>query len=374
MNIFVADPEWGWWIILYFFLGGIAAGAYFLASLIELVGGRLSRDLPRVGYWIAFPLIVICGMCLTVDLDRPERFWHMLFRSGQVHEALREGWPAGGWGTMIHAPLFKYWSPMSIGSWALTLFGLCSGLSLLGSLWPEGRLANLFRHSILGRVLQVVGSAVGFFVAAYTGTLLSATNQPMWSDSAWIAPLFLASAASTGAAAMILLAWLTGVGWPDAAERLERTDVFAIVLELLVFIGFLLSLGVWFGPVWSTPRGKLLVVGTLLIAILLPLALYLWRRFVPSSPVAVTMLAALLALGGGLIMRYAILRTPPQILADGPELVSGLPQPPVGTPGSGTPWPARVSPEDGRQAGEAGADPMNRPGELQPRSKVFGEE
>ena len=43
MNFFVADPEWGWWIILYFYLGGIAAGAYFLSSLIELVGGRLSR-------------------------------------------------------------------------------------------------------------------------------------------------------------------------------------------------------------------------------------------------------------------------------------------------------------------------------------------
>ena len=30
MNLFVADPEWGWWIIRYFFLGGIAAGAYFM--------------------------------------------------------------------------------------------------------------------------------------------------------------------------------------------------------------------------------------------------------------------------------------------------------------------------------------------------------
>ena len=27
MNLFVVDPEWGWWIILYFYLGGIAAGS-----------------------------------------------------------------------------------------------------------------------------------------------------------------------------------------------------------------------------------------------------------------------------------------------------------------------------------------------------------
>ena len=43
MNPFVADPEWGWWITFYFFLGGIAAGAYFLATLIELFGQEVDR-------------------------------------------------------------------------------------------------------------------------------------------------------------------------------------------------------------------------------------------------------------------------------------------------------------------------------------------
>src|SRR5437870_1889932 len=107
MNLFVVDPEWGWWIILYFFLGGIAAGAYFMATLIELVGGAGDRELSRVGYWIAFPLISLCGLFLTVDLERPERFWHMLFRSEVVHEALGRGWPlsAASWRWMAHAPL-----------------------------------------------------------------------------------------------------------------------------------------------------------------------------------------------------------------------------------------------------------------------------
>jgi formate-dependent nitrite reductase membrane component NrfD len=191
MNFSVSDPDWGWWIILYFFLGGTAAGAYFFATLVDLFGGARSRELPRVGYWIAFPLIVVCGGLLTIDLERPERFWHMLFRSGQVHQALDEGWPFGGWSTILQAPLLKRWSPMSMGSWALTVFGACSSLSFLGSLWSEGRLSRFLRRSILGRGLQLVGSAVGFFVAAYTGTLLSATNQPVWSDTPWIAPLFL---------------------------------------------------------------------------------------------------------------------------------------------------------------------------------------
>src|SRR5262249_16674898 len=143
MNYFVADPEWGWWIIAYFFLGGIAAGAYFMATLIDLVGVDRDRDLPRIGYSIALPLILLSGLFLALDLTRPERFWHMLFKSEVVHEAFHQGWPFSGdsWRTMIGAPAFKYWSPMSVGSWALVLFGLCSALSYLGSYWPEGRLA-----------------------------------------------------------------------------------------------------------------------------------------------------------------------------------------------------------------------------------------
>lgn len=374
MNLFVADPDWAWWIILYFYLGGIAAGAYFLASLIELVGGSLSRDLPRVGYWIAFPLIVICGLLLTVDLTRPERFWHMLFRSGQVHEALAAGWPAGGWHTMLQAPLLKRWSPMSVGSWALTVFGLCSGLSLLGSLWSEGRLTNLLRRSWFGRLLQLVGSVVGFFVAAYTGTLLSATNQPLWSDTPWVAPLFLTSAASTGAAAMLLLARFTGIGWPEAAERLERVDVFALVLELVVFAAFIASLAAWLRPIWDTPHGKLLVAAVPVLAMLLPLGFYLARRQASGTASVALFVAAIFSLGGGLLLRYAILQTPREILAEVPALISTMPQQPFGTPKSGVPWPGRVSPEDGRQFGESGADPMNRPPELHPRSKVFNQE
>jgi formate-dependent nitrite reductase membrane component NrfD len=371
MNIFVADPEWRWWIILYFYLGGIAAGAYFLATLIELFGGSLIRDLPRVGYWIAFPLIAICGLLLTVDLERPERFWHMLFRSEKVHEAFAEGWPAGGWGAMLQAPLLKTWSPMSVGSWALMIFGLCSGLSLLGSLWPEGRLERLLRRSTLGRLLQIVGSLVGFFVASYTGTLLSATNQPLWSDTSWLAPLFLVSAASTGAAATVLVARWSGVGRGDAEDRLERVDAQALILELLVFAAFLASLGEWFLPVWETPHGKLLVLATPILAMLLPLSFYLLRHVAGRSTPGATTIAVLFTLGGGLLLRYALLTTPAEILERGPAIVARLPQPPIGTPSSGVPLPRAVSPEDGRQAGEHGADPDNRSPETHPRSRVF---
>ena len=66
MNTFVADPQWGWWIILYFYLGGIAAGAFFMATLIELFGGEEDEGLARAGYLVAFPLISLCGIFVVL--------------------------------------------------------------------------------------------------------------------------------------------------------------------------------------------------------------------------------------------------------------------------------------------------------------------
>jgi formate-dependent nitrite reductase membrane component NrfD len=353
MNLFVADPDWGWLVILYFYLGGIAAGAYFTATLADLLGGDEDRELPRIGYAIACPLVWICALLLTVDLGRPERFWHMFFKSEVVDAAFAAGWPwhAAGWQLMVHAPIFKYWSPMSLGAWALLLFGICTLLSLIGSLWPGGRLERILRRSWLGRGLQIVGSLIGFFIAAYTGALLSATNQPIWSDSVWVAPLFLASAASTGIALMIVIAEQPRV--PRAAlQRLERADLWALALELVIFTAFVASLGTDLLAVLESWRGRVLIFGVLVIGLLVPLALHL--RVGVALPVRGAITAAAFALVGGFLLRYALLTTPAELLARGPGQV------------------AHASPEDGRPRGEGtGADPNNRAGEVVPQSKVF---
>ncbi len=372
MNLFVADPDWGWWITFYFYLGGIAAGAYFTATLIELVGSDSDRELARIGYWIAFPLVGICGVLLILDLYRPERFWHMLLKSEVVHAALDEGWPWSGrsWKTMSQAFLLKYWSPMSIGSWALLLFGLCTSLSFLGSLWPGGRFARWFRHGVFGRVLQVCGSAVGFFAAAYTGALLTATNQPIWSDSIWIASLFLASAASTGIAALILLAPRRKTISEQTVRKLERADLWVVSLELVIFVLFVLSLNEFLRSVFNVRAGRLLLVGTAVLAILVPLAIQFWlrlRRRAGRAGLWQAVAASIFALLGGFLLRYALLTTPPELLANRPT----TPQV-VGTPDDAG-WRFRLSPEDGRRPGEPGADPGNRAGDVRPPSKVLDE-
>src|SRR5215217_3464086 len=117
-----ASPEWHWLVIFYIFFGGIAGGSYALASLISLFGAPEDRPLARIGFDISFPAVVLCGPLLIVDLARPERFWHMVIQSERF------------------LPMFKWWSPMSVGSWALALFGVFSFLSFLAALAEDGRL------------------------------------------------------------------------------------------------------------------------------------------------------------------------------------------------------------------------------------------
>src|SRR5436305_9827737 len=120
----VVPPEWGWPIIIYFFLGGLAGGAFFTAVLLELAGGDADRQAARWGYLVAFPLAVVCGVLLMIDLGRPERFWHMLLQSENS------------------APLLKWWSPISIGSWGLLIFSAFSFVAFVDSLLALRRRAR----------------------------------------------------------------------------------------------------------------------------------------------------------------------------------------------------------------------------------------
>lgn len=367
MNLFVADPEWGWWIVAYFFLGGIAAGCYFIAALLELFGHDEDRPLIRLGYRIAFPLVVVCGLLLVVDLNRPERFWHMLLQSEVVDQAFDKGWPwsATGWGLMVQAPMLKHWSPMSIGAWALFVFGGFSLASCWASLWPAGRVARLLNWRWLRWPWRLAGSGVGFFVASYTGVLLAATNQPIWSQTDWVGPLFLCSAASTALATLVVIG--RAEQYRPSHERVKRAELVVLCLELVVFAIFVVSLSPWLKSLTGVPLVWRLMGGALICGILVPLGLRIgWHQTWTRRPV----LPAAAVLLGGFLLRCGIVSAAPAMLERQREQIAAADMDEATTP---TSW-FSISPEDNRERGGGpGASGMNRADPLQPRSKVIHE-
>ena len=298
-TFFTASPHWAGWIILYFFVGGIAGSAFFLASLLHLFGRPTDHPLVRLGYYIAFVGVLISGFLLTIDLPRPLRFWHMVI---QNHTG---------------EPMFKPWVPMSVGVWGLLFFGLFSFLAALAALSEERERPRLLQSPpvrILRRrgpsiVIAVLGSIFGLLIAGYTGVLLAVTNRPIWADSTLLGLLFLVSGASTGAAALILVATWRQAGHPSSIGWLTWFDRNVLVLELLVLIVFLVSLGS-VARVFLSWWGALLVVGVVGAGILIPLLLERGNRVhAPRKLVS----SASLVLLGGLLLRMVVLLSSNQI-------------------------------------------------------------
>lgn len=300
-TFFTDAPHWTWWILLYFFVGGISGTAFMLVSLLDwsATGSRQlpARPIVRLGYYLSFIGVLISGFLLTVDLNRPLRFWHMLIQN------------------QTGQPMFKAWVPMSVGSWALVVFGLftfLATLSVLGEDRPGLRLlqssaVRSLRRPVPRTIIAVLGSIAGLFIAGYTGVLLAVTNRPVWADSHLVGLLFLVSGASTGAAALILLALRRRADW-GAVRWLVWFDRNVLILELLVLIAFLISLGS-VARVYLSWWGLLLLIGVIGVGILWPLFKERGEAHAPRQLIQ----SASLVLFGGFLLRMVVLFSSEQI-------------------------------------------------------------
>jgi protein NrfD len=288
-TFFTEPPHWRWLIVLYFFIGGIAGGCFFLAALLQLFGRPGDRTIVRTGYYIAIIGVAISGILLVVDLGRPDRFWHMMIQN------------------KTGRPMFKYWAPMSVGVWGLLFFGIFSFLGALGALYADGKVrlgvARRLAERPWSTIIAIGGGIAGFFIAGYTGVLLSVTNRPIWADSSWLGILYLLSAASSAAATLILVARRRRPSEGTSVNDLERFDKYVLVMELVVLLIFLISLGSAaraFLNAWGAVLA-LVVVGGILAPILIGFGRV--TRFRGRALTAGT--AAMLVLLGGFMLRIA---------------------------------------------------------------------
>ena len=295
-TFFTTSPHWGWYIVLYFFVGGIAGGCCFLAGLLHFFGGPEDRPTIRAGYVIGLIGAVLSALLLTLDLTKPLRFWHMILMS---HRG---------------APLFKPWSPMSVGAWGLLVFG---GVTLMGTLGALGETRSRWRgaawlaRGLPGALLAGSSALLGLFVAGYTGVLLAVTNRPIWAESPLLGALFLCSGVSTAAATLLLLR--QRIGQAESTGRwLTGYDRRLLALELVLLVGFLFSLGqvarVWIG--WT---GGVLLLGVVGAGIVAPALLEArsWRGEPPAREVATRprpgWLVPGLVLLGGFLLRLVVI-------------------------------------------------------------------
>lgn len=202
----VKASPWEVDIPVYLFLGGLAGGSSLLAAGADLQGNTALRNPMR---WTAIGAIGVSFAALVHDLGKPSRFHHML-------------------------RVAKVTSPMSVGTWILTVYGPAAALAAAVQALPIAPKA--LRRSWIGRIAPLVGRVAGLTaaatapaVASYTAVLLSDTATPTWHDAHLQLPfVFVGSASAAAGGAGMILAPLSASG---PARRLA---VGGAVVELAV--------------------------------------------------------------------------------------------------------------------------------------------
>ena len=146
-------------------------------------------------------------------------------------------------------PMFKPWSPMSLGSWALLIFGIFSFLSFLGALAEErsyyaGRSdAGCARRAPSACIIAIIGGLFGFYVAGYTGVLFGCHQSSDLVRHAAAGHAFHCfGGIDIGGIDDSPGARETGWTMPGLAA-LHRMDIWVVALELIVLIAVMVSLG-----------------------------------------------------------------------------------------------------------------------------------
>src|ERR1700684_1303732 len=92
-------PSWEGMIAWDVLLNGMATGLFMAAAVSELAAPAVFTSVAKVAYPVALVLLLVDLVLLMFDLGDPLRFHHML-------------------------RVFKPGSPMSVGTWCLTIFCL----------------------------------------------------------------------------------------------------------------------------------------------------------------------------------------------------------------------------------------------------------
>jgi formate-dependent nitrite reductase membrane component NrfD len=295
------SADWPLLIDLYFFLAGLAGGAFVIATIAHLLGGERNRSVVRVGYYLAFLAVIPCPILLVLDLGVPSRFLHMLM-------SLKPDQTIGAAAINVGPFHIKPFSPMNMGAYALFGFGVLAFLAALSVFLEDAKRGrNLWA---LRTTVGVIGGFFGFFLAAYPGVLLGATARPLFQNGSFLGALFLAVGASTGAAAIALILSLLGQEAGGTVGRLRQIIIPVLLLQAATLALFLLRVGMSGGEgaaqslalLLSGPYSLIFWVGAVAVGLIIPLVLQ-----VASGQPGLVGISAVLILVGGFLVKYVII-------------------------------------------------------------------
>ncbi len=204
--------SWGFYISNFTFLVGVAAAAVLLVIPAYVYHWKPLKEVAVLGEMLAVSAMVMCLLFVTVDIGRPDRFWHLIPKIGILN------------------------FPQSLLAWDVVVLNVYLVLNLTISVYI---LYNLYHKREPNKsfttplLLFSIPAAVSIHtVTAFLYNGLAA--RPFWNASI-LAPRFLASAFCSGPAFMIILFQLI-----RKYTRIEiRNEAIFKVAELIAYSMFI---------------------------------------------------------------------------------------------------------------------------------------
>src|SRR5689334_1816088 len=174
--------SWGFYIGNFTFLVGVAAAAVVLVIPAYIYNWKPIREIVIYGELLAISAITMCLLFVTVDIGRPDRFWHLIPPMGHLN------------------------FPSSVLAWdvlVLNLYFLVNFIVATHILYRAFHGKPYIKKLVVPMVLLSVPMAVGIHtVTAFLYNGLAA--RPYWNSSI-LAPQFLASAFCSGPAILLVV-------------------------------------------------------------------------------------------------------------------------------------------------------------------------
>lgn len=269
----IKASHWGWLIAGYYFAGGIAGGAQVIATVADLTGGGRYRAIVRAARYVALAGTLACPPLLIADLHTPARFYNML-------------------------RIVRPTSPMSIGSWVLSAFGLCTGLTALAQ--GTADVTGSPAAESAARAFGLPAAATGMAMASYTGALSSATSVPLWAAIPRALPTLFGLASTASALAAIALVAEAQRADEETHAPLERLSLLIGLAEIATHAAIVRT---WrrrgvAGPVEQTRLGTAHKVGVIGLGAVVPTAIHAAHQLRGRRTRAGTIVAAVATLVG----------------------------------------------------------------------------
>ncbi len=173
--------SWGLYIANFTFMVGLAAGGVMMVIPAYLYRDKKMHDVVIVGELLAIAAIIMCLLFVTVDLGRPDRFWHIIPFVGRFNFPI----------SMLT------WDVIVLNGYLLLNVHICGYMLYMRFL---GREPNpiWYKPFVFGSIAWAIS------IHTVTAFLYSGLGgRPLW-NSALLAPRFLTSAFISGPAFIIL--------------------------------------------------------------------------------------------------------------------------------------------------------------------------